>query len=141
MQRRRRLEKWLHVQSSRRVRGVFVYKTEWLREALEQEIRRWESQRWYIPSNDDLDAVAQMLCGWTKLGKLSTALQGIVLPPGVSVSEVFEDYVIVYWEGDPAARALVSAGIEDLPALLTCEDPEIRELAGQKLEILKARTR
>lgn len=100
------------------------------------EIDCWKDAGRHIPTQEEIDTVAAMFEGHQERGGISAVLKMINLPPGIAVSEMFEGFALVYWEGDPAAKALTAADIEDLPELLVCEDQEVRDMARQKFEFL-----
>lgn len=100
------------------------------------EVERWDMAGKHIPDQEEIDEIAGLLSEAGSRGELSATVEKIQLPPGIGVIELVKDLVIVYWEGDPAARALINADIEDLPVLLADEDTHIRELAKLKLDAL-----
>lgn len=100
------------------------------------EAERWDMLGMRIPSQEEIDEIASFLGEAKAKGELSAAMKEIQLPLEIGVIEFSKDLVMVYWEGDPRARALIDAGIEDLPALLADADINIRELAKLKLDTL-----
>ncbi len=102
-------------------------------------IERWKEAGKHIPSQTEIAEFADFLSDATARGEASAMLERIQLPPGIGVTEFSEDLVMVYWEGDPLARALVNAGIKELPVLLTCENALISAVAKQRLDMLLAR--
>jgi len=103
------------------------------------EVGRWNAAGKPVPSWEELDEIASFLGEARASGELSAAMKKIQLPPGIGVIEFSKDLVMVYWEGDPIAHALINAGIEDLPVLLADENINIRELAKLKLDMLLAK--
>jgi len=113
-----------------------VYRTKEFEEAAQVEVDRWQKEGKHIPTQAEIDEVTNLLIECGPGRDLADTLTEIHLPSGVGVHRFSEDLTIVYWKGDPAAQALIAADIENLPELLTCTDPAIRQFAKQKLEIL-----
>lgn len=100
------------------------------------EAERWDMLGMRVPAQEDIDEIVDLLREARSRGELSAMIERIQLPPEIGISELLEDFVLVYWKGDPIARALIAADIETLPVLLADEDINIRELAKQKLDAL-----
>jgi len=114
-----------------------MYRTKAFEEEALKELKRWEDARKHIPTQSEIDEAASYLNEYG-VGNLSAAMEEVHVSPGtgIGVSRIFGDFVIVYWAGDPVVRAFIAAGVEDLPKFLACEDPEIVDIAKQKLDLL-----
>lgn len=112
-----------------------MYKTKRFAEEAQTVIDLWDREDKHIPTQAEMDLVAEMLSEYRGVG-LEATLKGVKLPPGIAVREALDGLTIVFWEGDPIIRALIDAKLEELPEFLTCEDKEIREFAKVKLELL-----
>ena len=113
-----------------------VYENAWFEKQAITEIKRWKDAERHIPTQEEIATVAMMFKDYLERGGIAAVLGMITLPSGIGVSEIYKDQGLIYWEGDPVAKALIAAGIEDLPELLVCEDQMVRDMAQGKLESL-----
>jgi hypothetical protein len=112
-----------------------MYKTKRFAREAQIVIDRWEREDKHIPTQAEMDLVAEMISTLQGTG-LATILKDIELPHNIAVCEVLEGLTLVFWEGDPIIKAFCDASLEELPEFLACEDDEIREFARVKLELL-----
>lgn len=110
-------------------------------EELQEEVTRWIAAGEHIPIQRELDEVAELAQTYSMYGdELGWELTEKILSsyPGIYVYVLARDCVVVYWAGDTRMHALIKAcTVADLPGLMVCNDPQIRELAQKKFEALK----
>ena len=110
-------------------------------EGLQEEITRWINTNDHIPTQGELDEVAELAQTYSMYGdEMGWKLTGTILLsyPGIHVYVLARDCVIIYWAGDVRIHALIKARtVEDLPELMVCSDPQIRMFAQKKFEALK----
>ena len=110
-------------------------------EELQEEIACWVEAGKHIPTQSELDEVAELACTYSMYGdELGWKLTEKILShhPGIHVYVLARDCVVVYWAGDIRMHSLIKARtVADLPGLMVCNDPQIRELAQKKFKALK----
>ncbi len=111
-------------------------------EELQEDITHWVETGQHIPTQEELDEVAELAQTYSMYGdELGWELTEKILSshPGIYVYVFARDCVVVYWAGDTRIHALIKARtVADLPELMVCNDPQIRELAQKKFEALKS---
>jgi len=99
-------------------------------------ITQWKDAGRHVPTQDQID-IACAMTGRHKGGaSASEALKEFLLPLGIGLWEISEVITIVGWAGEPIVKAVLAAGLKELPEFLASEDYEVRLLAGWRLDAL-----
>lgn len=102
----------------------------------EEVIRRCMAARQHIPTQNEIDIIAELAGRHKGDASSSKALKEFMRPFGITAQKISEDVTIVHWAGDPNVKEILNASLSELPEFLSSEDSEIRLLARWRLGAL-----
>ncbi len=109
-----------------------------LNDKYQKAIKEWRVTEKEIPLQDEIDKLLALLInlreevGFEETLRLSRK----ILPEYISCAAITDDYMMVYWSGDPRIKLLIDASLAELPEFLANEDVDIRKLAKARIEFL-----